>query len=189
MLEGEDYCKEALCATDASFHRQRPSLNATEVDSAYPGKLHKQDSQPTLPELPAFSSRALDFEEATGWALEAQMGELMHRFAGIHGVLIGHAERESQLHERRRGFKTLTVDPAQLLPDYSNKANIIGDIVTLVEAMEGGWDRDQEMLETKFLEYYLERHYGGLANECNNLSIQERLDEDQGEEPQGEGDE
>jgi hypothetical protein len=109
------------------------------------------------------------------------MGELMQRFAGIHRMLISHSQQESALHERRRGFKPMTVDPTLLLPDYANKATIIADIVTLVEAMEGGGARaeTEEMLETKFLEYYLERHYGGLGPECNNLSIQEKLDEEE----------
>jgi hypothetical protein len=31
-----------------------------------------------------------------------------------------------------------------------------------------------ELLESKFQEYYLERHYGGLRCEINDLSIQER---------------
>lgn len=31
-----------------------------------------------------------------------------------------------------------------------------------------------ELLESKFQEYYLERHYGGLRCEVNDLSIQER---------------
>jgi hypothetical protein len=42
----------------------------------------------------------------------------------------------------------LVVDPTLLVPDYANKVSIIGDIVTLVEAMEGGEGRPEteEML-------------------------------------------
>ena len=107
-------------------------------DPAAPTDLLKQDSQPTLPELPPFSSRALDFEEPLlPTPLESQMAQLMGRFAGVHEMLIGHAERESALHERRRGFRALPIDRSLLLPDYANKANIIADIVALVEAIEG----------------------------------------------------
>lgn len=76
------------------------------------------------------------------------MGELMKRFAGIHRMLINHSQNESALHERKRGFKPLIVDTTLLVPDYANKGSIIGDIVRLVEDMEGGGSRPEteEML-------------------------------------------
>lgn len=68
-------------------------------------------------------------------------------------MLISHSHHESALHERKKGFKAMTIDTTLLIPDYANKASIIGDIVTLVETMEGGYSRaeTEEMLETKFL--------------------------------------
>jgi len=58
----------------------------------------------------------------------------------------------------------MPIDHALLVPDYSNKTNIIGDIVALVEGIEDGTAGRtvEDTLEAKFLEYYLERHYGGL---------------------------
>ena len=136
--ENEDYLHDPLCKTDGSFQREKGSLNTTVIHSNYDSiaKLDsgKHDSQPTLPELPPFNSRALDFEETfTSYAMEGQMAELMHRFSGIHKMLIDHAEYESALHEKKRGFKAIPIDRSSLTNDYSNKVNIISDLVTLVE--------------------------------------------------------
>jgi hypothetical protein len=68
--------------------------------------------------------------------MDHQISELMHRFSGIHKMLIQHSEYESSLHEKKRGFKAIAVDRTQLTADYSNKVAILSDIVTLVEALE-----------------------------------------------------
>ena len=53
-------------------------------------------------------------------------------------MLIEHSDQESRLHERKRGFKVMPIDHAQLVPDYTNKTSIIRDIVALVEGIEEG---------------------------------------------------
>lgn len=115
--------------------------------------------------------------------METQLEQLTQRFAGIHATLIDHSRRESEMHERKRGFKYLPLDPRMFIPDYQNKTEIIADLVTLGEALEADPPSAslQDAIETKFLEYYLERHYGGLSCECNNLSIQERLEQGEAE--------
>jgi hypothetical protein len=60
----------------------------------------------------------------------------MHRFSGIHKMLIGHSEKESDNHEKKRGFKVMPIDRRQLVPDYGNKVSIINDIVALAETYE-----------------------------------------------------
>jgi len=74
------------------------------------------------------------------------------------------------------GFKEMTIDWLQLSPDLTNKVSIVDDLkhlVTLAENQPPTADIS-ELLEGKFQEYYLERHYGGLRCEINDLSIQER---------------
>lgn len=63
-------------------------------------------------------------------------------------MLINHSQNESAIHERKKAFKPLVIDPTTLVPDYANKVSIMGDIVTLVEAIEEGESRPeaQEML-------------------------------------------
>lgn len=72
----------------------------------------------------------------------------------------------------------MPIDPASLSHDFSNKVHIIGDIESLVQNIAGGSDEEAvELLDTKFQQYYLQRHYGGLNCDFGNLSIQERLDQ------------
>lgn len=143
---------EGGCGTEGSFQKGS-LLNTTEIHSSYGNtvilhKMRSQDSQPTLPDLPAFSSRALDFDDHPS-PLDQQLAALLLRFAPLHQRLIAHAEIESNLHERRRGFKLLPLDRSLLTPDYANKTEIAGDIVGLVEAMEAG-EELTEILDTKF---------------------------------------
>jgi hypothetical protein len=65
-------------------------------------------------------------------AVEIQLIELQKRFNGIHKILINHSEFESDLHERKKGYKVLPIDRLSLTSDYGNKVGIIGDIVDLV---------------------------------------------------------
>ena len=75
----------------------------------------------------------------------------------------------------------MPVDYSLLCRDYGNKVGIIGQIGELVDEVEGKGVHGEVMhvLESKFQEYYLERHYGGLKCEVDNLSIRERLDQSQ----------
>jgi hypothetical protein len=154
QCDWDDLYGEGGCGTEGSF--QKGSLNTTEIHSSYANtvilhKMRSQDSQPTLPDLPAFSSRALDFDEhpSPPSPLEQQLSQLLLRFAPLHQRLIAHAEFESNLHERRRGFKILAIDRELLTADYANKTEIAGDIVGLVEGVEGG-EELTEILDTKF---------------------------------------
>lgn len=84
----------------------------------------------------------------------------------------------------------MKIDHSSLGKDFSNKVQIIGDITALIESIQTSNDEElTDLLQTKFQQYYLERHYGGLSCEFGNLSIQERLDSSSPEEGEGEGDE
>lgn len=98
----------------------------------------------------------------------------MQRFERIKQTLLQHSERESLLHEKVYGFKELPIDWGQLCPDLSNKISIVEDLRHLAGVAEHNpLSGDiRELLESKFQEYYLERHYGGLKCEVNDLSIQ-----------------
>ena len=126
LSEGEENSKYVMNKTDGSFRCLRQSLTRTDASSFERSTaktyLFKQDSQQTMPELPPFSSRALYFEENLSLCpFEAQIGELMHRFSGIHRTLNEHSDQESQLHERKRGFKVMPMTMHSLSPTTPTK--------------------------------------------------------------------
>ena len=67
----------------------------------------------------------------------------------------------------------LPIDREALIYDFGNKAQILAEITELVEGAEHE-AQCEELLEAKYQEYYLERHYGSLDCNFGNLSIQER---------------
>ena len=58
----------------------------------------------------------------------------------------------------------MPIDWLQLSPDLTNKASIVEDLRHLATLAENQPPTAEisELLESKFQEYYLERHYGGL---------------------------
>ena len=67
----------------------------------------------------------------------------------------------------------MDLDWTQLSSDLANKMSIAQDLKELVERLqENPTAQVQEMVESKFQEYYLERHYGGLACDIHDLNIE-----------------
>ena len=83
-----------------------------------------------------YHSRTLEFDDSNFNELERQLNELQSRFNGMHKILIQHSQAESSLHEKKKGYRDMPIDPSSLNTDYSNKVMIIQDIVDLVESIE-----------------------------------------------------
>lgn len=89
-----------------------------------------------------------------GDSLEKESDLILQRFQKIHDCFIEHSQRESQLIERRHGFKPLDIDPLTLTKDYTNKAMIIGNIDNIIHQLL--YDRRlrlseyNEVVENKF---------------------------------------
>lgn len=65
----------------------------------------------------------------------------------------------------------MRLDWRAVTSDFTNKITIVEDLRQLADVAEKGSNGEvKDLLSSKFQEYYLERHYGGLQ-EVHDLSI------------------
>lgn len=83
-------------------------------------------------------------------------------------------------------LKEIRVDWRTVSNDFTNKITIVEDLRHLADVAEKGSNGEvKDLISSKFQEYYLERHYGGLQ-EVHDLSIQEKGEEGAEETPREE---